>query len=114
MLRETANGEDGNLWQVAHDLKEAREVLGAVEARALAGVAAILSEAADSLSRTAERLEKMAPQEWMTAEEAAAYVRRTPEAFHKLVLNEGVPRHRISGQRYLYSRLEIDAWIMGR
>jgi excisionase family DNA binding protein len=80
----------------------------------LAGVAEVLARAIDRAVEAVERLEKMHPSEWMTAEEAAAYVRRTPEAFHKLVLNEGVPRHRISGQRYLYSRAEIDAWIMGR
>jgi hypothetical protein len=90
-------------------LKEARRILKDVEVQALAGVAEMLARAIDRAVEAVDRLEKMHPSEWMTAEEAATYVRRTPEAFHKLVLNEGVSRHRISGQRYLFSRLEIDA-----
>jgi hypothetical protein len=54
-----------HLEEVARDLKNAREILEAVEARTLAGVAAVLSEIAENLSRTAERLERQRPVEWM-------------------------------------------------
>lgn len=42
-----------NLEDVVHNLS-ARQVLGAVETRALAGVAAVLSKIAENLSHTAE------------------------------------------------------------
>jgi hypothetical protein len=53
-LRDASNEDGMNLEEVARDLKVAREVLGAVEARTLAGVAAMLFEVAENLSRTAE------------------------------------------------------------
>ena len=114
MLRETSNGDDGNLEEVARDLKEARAALGAIEAQTLAGVAATLSGAADSLSRTAERLEKMAPQEWMGPEEAAAYLGKSIHAFQKAVAQESVPRHYLTGRRPLFNRRELDDWLLGR
>jgi hypothetical protein len=43
-----------NLEEVTRNPKNTREVLGAVETRTLAGVAAMLSEVAENLSRTAE------------------------------------------------------------
>jgi hypothetical protein len=42
------------LEEVTRDFKNVREVLGAVEARNLAGVAAMLCEIAENLARTAE------------------------------------------------------------
>jgi hypothetical protein len=54
LLQDTGNGDGMNLEEVASDLKNAREVLGAVETKTLAGVAAMLSEVAENLSRTAE------------------------------------------------------------
>jgi len=48
------NGDGMNLEEVARNPKNAREVLGAVKTRTLAGVAAMLSEVAENLSRTAE------------------------------------------------------------
>ena len=54
MLRDTGNGDGMNLVEeVARDLN-AREILGDTETRTLAGVAAMLSEVAENLSRTAE------------------------------------------------------------
>jgi hypothetical protein len=50
----TGYGDGMNLEEVARDRKNAREVLGAVKARTLVGVAAMLSEVAENLSRTAE------------------------------------------------------------
>ena len=103
-----------NLEEVARDLKNAREVLEAVEARTLAGVAAMLSEIAENLSRTAERLEKMAPQEWMGPDEAATYLGKSQNAFQKAVAQEGVPRHYLTGRRPLYNRRELDDWLLSR
>jgi excisionase family DNA binding protein len=114
VLRETVNGEGRNLREVARDLKEAKEVLGAIEARTLAGVAATLSEAADSLSRTAERLERMGLQEWMGPDEAAAYLGRSKHAFQKAVAHEGVPKHYLTGRRPLFNRRELDEWLLNR
>ena len=54
LLPDTGNGDGMNLEEIARDLKNAREVLGTIEARTLAGVAAMLSEIAEKLSRTAE------------------------------------------------------------
>ena len=54
MLRDTGNGDGMNLEEVARDPKNAREVLGAVETRNLAGVVAMLCEIAENLYRTAE------------------------------------------------------------
>ena len=103
-----------HLEEVARDLKNAREVLEAVEIRTLAEVAATLSGAADSLSRTAERLEKMAPQEWMGPEEAAAYLGKSRHAFQKAVVQENVPRHYLTGRRPLFNRREVDEWLLSR
>ena len=114
MLRDTGNGDGMNLEEVARDLKNTREVLGAVEARTLAGVAAMLSEIAENLSRTAERLEKMAPQEWMGSEEAAAYLGKSRHAFQKAVTQEAIPRHYLTGRRPLFNRRELDEWLLSR
>jgi len=53
VLRDTGNEDDMNLEEVARDL-HAREVSGPINTRTLAGVAAMLSEAAENLSCTAE------------------------------------------------------------
>ena len=114
LLRDTGNGDGMNLEEVARDLKNARKVLGAVEARTLAGVAEMLSEVTVNLSRTAERLEKMAPQEWMGPDEAAAYLGKSRHAFQKAVAQESVPRHYLTGRRPLYNRRELDDWLLSR
>lgn len=77
-------------------------------------VAATLSEVADSLSRTAERLEKMAPQEWMGPEEAAAYLGKSKHAFQKAVAQEGIPKHYLTGRCPLFNRRELDEWLLRR
>ena len=114
MLRDTGNEDGMNLEKVARDLKTAREILEAVEARTLVGVAAMLSKAADNLSHTADRLEKMVPQEWMGPEEAAAYLGKSRHAFQKAVAQEGVPRHFLTGRRPLFNRRELDEWLLSR
>ena len=104
-----------NLEEVARDLKSAREVLDAVEARrTLAGVAAVLSEVAENLSRTAERLERQRPVEWMDTKQAAAYLGISPGSFANAVASEDIPKHYFTGRKPKFSRQELDAWLMRR
>lgn len=96
-------------------LKEVRRVLDGVEATALSGVAVVLIEAAEGLSQTAKHLSDTRPTDWMTAERAAAYLGfKSVQAFEKVVLREGVPRHYVSERRPLYNRIELDEWLMNR
>ena len=53
LLRDTGNRDGMSLEEVAHNVS-AKEVLGAVETRALAGGAVVLSRIAENLSCTAE------------------------------------------------------------
>ena len=68
---------------MARTLSEVKDALLRYEMTTLAGVAATLAEAAESLAHTARELHELCAEEWMDAEEAAAYVRRTPKAFEK-------------------------------
>ena len=74
-------------------LSEARRILDGVEATALGGVAQMLAETAESLARTARELKGISPDEWLTFEEAAAYLKKTPKAFEKVVARGEVPKH---------------------
>ena len=112
MLRDTGDEDGMNLEEVARDLKNAREVLGTIEARTLVGVAAILSEVAENLSRTAQRLER--PVEWMDTNQAAAYLGISPGSFANAVASEGIPKHYFTDRKPKFSRQELDAWLMRR
>jgi excisionase family DNA binding protein len=114
LLRDTGNGDGMNLEEIARDLKNAREVLGTIEARTLAGVAAMLSEVAENLSRTAERLERQRPVEWMDTKQAAAYLGISPGSFANAVASEDIPKHYFTGRKPKFSRQELDAWLMRR
>lgn len=100
--------------ETARALSEAREALRGYEASALAGVAATLSEAAESLAKTARDLREVNQDEWMDVEQAAAYLNRTPKTFRNIVATEDVPRHYLTERGILFSRKEIDEWLMGR
>jgi excisionase family DNA binding protein len=102
------------LSETARGLEEAKRILEGVEVQTLSDVALVLSEAAENLSRTAKRLEKMAPQEWMGPDEAAAYLGKSKHAFQKAVAQEGVPKHYLSGRRPLFNRAELDEWLLSR
>ncbi|MDP9437505.1 MAG: helix-turn-helix domain-containing protein [Actinomycetota bacterium] len=52
--------------------------------------------------------------EWLTPQEAASYLRRTPEAFRKLVQRENVPHHFLTGRNALFSKSELDRWLRKR
>ncbi len=56
----------------------------------------------------------MSREEWMDAEEAAAYLRRTPKAFEKVVAKGEIPKHYLTERGILFSRKELDEWLMGR
>ena len=114
MLRDTGNEDGMHLEEVARDLKNAREILEAVETRTLAGVAAMLSEVAENLSRTAERLERQRPVEWMDTNQAAAYLGISPGSFANAVASQNIPRHYFTGRKPKFSRQELDAWLIGR
>ena len=113
--RGLTNGALEPLSETAGKLEEVRRVLEGVEAAALSGVAMVLIEAAESLSLTAKHLADTRPAEWMTAQQAAAYLGyESVQAFEKVVAREGVPRHYVSGRKPLYNRAELDAWLMDR
>lgn len=95
-------------------LSEAREVLSSYEASALAGVAETLSEVAESLARTSSELKEAGPDEWMDTEQTAAYLKKTPKTFRNIVAAEDVPRHYLTERGVLFSRKEIDEWLMRR
>jgi sarcosine oxidase gamma subunit len=44
-----------------------------------------LFETAESLARTARELERISPDEWLAFEEEAAYLKKAPKAFEKIV-----------------------------
>jgi excisionase family DNA binding protein len=88
--------------------------VGAPPATALAEVVATLTEVAESLARTARALKEISLDEWMDAEEAAAYLRRTPKAFEKVIAKGEIPKHYLTERGVLFSRKELDEWLMGR
>ena len=98
----------------ARTLSEAREALRGYETSALAGVAATLSEASANLARTARELREISHDEWMDAEQAAAYLKKSPKTFRNIVATEDVPRHYLTERGILFSRKEIDEWLMRR
>ena len=82
---------------------------------ALSGIALALTEAAESLSRTAKELTHIQASEWMTAEQAARYLGcESVEAFVKIAAREGIPKHYLSARAPRYNRTELDAWLLGR
>ena len=104
-----------SLVEVAQTLEEARDALRGYEVAALAGVAATLAEAAESLAHTAGELHEMGREEWMTPDQAARHLNCTStKAFHEVVAKEGVPRHYISDRLPRYSRSELDKWLSTR
>lgn len=123
MLREVGGQDSGPgreatsarvLEKRAEDLAAARRVLEGFEAEALAGVAHLLADTAESLARTVEAMKAAQPNTWMDHEQAAAYLNRTPGAFKELVRTEGIPKHYLSERGILYNRAELDAWLMDR
>ena len=100
--------------EMARKLSEIKDALRTYETTALADVTAMLAEAARSLASTARELHEMSREEWMDAEEAAAYLRRSPKAFEKVVAKGEIPKHYLSERGILFSRKELDEWLMER
>jgi hypothetical protein len=103
---------------LAHDVREIREALVALEADVLSEAAASLAEAAEVLERVAVRLEASRPHEWLSHEEAAVHLRMVDsegkpqvDYLYKLAYSEGIPRHKL-GDRWRYSVKELDEWLM--
>ena len=106
--------EPNPLLGTARELGEAKRILEGVEATALSCVAQMLAETAESLARTARELREMSPDEWMDAEGAAAYLKRTPKAFEKVVAKGDIPKHYVTERGILFSRKELDEWLLER
>ena len=105
-----------DLWGVAEDLRQTRDVLASVEDRAAAAAMRVVLESVDRLSEVVERLYRMQASEWMDSEQAAAYLgaNKSAEAFEKMALKEGVPRHHLSPRLIVYNRSELDGWLLSR
>lgn len=118
MLPETKREQSGardtySLFEVTRPLEEAREILRGFEGTALAGVAAQLSTAAESLADTAESLHRARPSLWVDREGIRAHLAgRTEDQFEKIASE--VPKHYLSERVALYNVLEVDEWLMGR
>jgi hypothetical protein len=115
MSEELTKRTQDPLAEKIRELEEAKHILEDVEVKALSGVALALTEATESLSRTAKDLADMQPTEWMTAEQAAKYLGcESVKAFEKIVAREGIPRHYLSARTPRYNRAELDRWLMER
>ena len=57
---------------------------------------------------------RVAPDEWLTFEEAAVYLKKTPKAFEKVVDQGEIPKHYITERGILFSRKELDEWLLER
>jgi hypothetical protein len=102
-----------SLVGVTRTLEEAREILRGFEETALAGVAAQLSAAAESLAETAEVLHRIRPSQWVDREGIRAHLAgRTEDQFEKIASE--VPKHYLSERVAIYNVLEVDEWVMGR
>jgi excisionase family DNA binding protein len=102
------------LVEVSRDVAVVREVLKGAEERTLAEIATVLAEAAESVARTVEMMRQTQPAEWMDAKQAARYLGKSPDAFEKVVARGEIPRHYLTERNILFSRTELDAWLMDR
>ena len=103
-----------SLAALSHEIRDARAVLDGLEARALAGVAETLTQAANSLAQTAERLEALNPNDLMDADECAVFLRKTRKAFDHLLATTDLPRHYVTERGILFSRREVYGWVLDR
>jgi hypothetical protein len=102
-------------FETVRELAEAKRTLEGAEAKALSGVALVLSEAAESLCRTAKDLANMQPTEWLTTDQAARHLGcESVRAFEKIATREGIPKHYLSARAPRYNRAELDEWLLDR
>jgi hypothetical protein len=104
---------DPHFVETARKLGEARRILEGVEATALGGVEQMLTETAESLVMAACELKGVSPDEWLTFE-AAAYLKKTPKAFEKIVARGEIPRHYLTERGIIFPRKELDEWPLER
>ena len=103
------------LAEKIRELEEAKRILEDVEVKALSGVALALTEAAESLSRTAKDLADTQGAEWMTVEQAAKHLGcESVKAFEKIAAREGIPKHYLSARTPRYNRAVLDRWLLDR
>jgi len=115
MSEEVTKRTQDPLAEKIRELEEAKRILEDVEVKALSSVALALTEAAESLSRTAKELTDIRTAVWMTAEQAAKYLGcESVKAFEKIAAREELPKHYLSARAPRYNRAELDAWLMGR
>ena len=99
--------------ELAKILEEQRDALRSLEATALAGIAAALGEAAESLARTTRELRAERPGLWVDRAGLRRHLAdRTEDQFVKIAAE--VPKHRYTDRVYLYNVLEVDEWLMRR
>lgn len=114
-VRYTAEAEHGfSSVETGIALAEAREALKGYETSALADVAAMLAHTAESLARTARDIRETGYDEWMDADQAAAYLKRTTRAFKNIVAAGDIPKHYLTERGILFSRKELDEWLINR
>ena len=115
MSEEVKKRTQDPLAEKIRELEEAKRIVEDVEVKALSGVALVLTEAVESLSRTAKDLADMRAAEWMTAEQAAKYLGcDSVKAYEKIVAREGLPKHYLSARAPRYNRVELDKWLLER
>ena len=115
MSEEVTKRTQDPLSEKIRKLEEAKRILEDVEVKALSGVALALTEAAESLSRTAKELTDIQASEWMTAKQAARHLGcESAKAFEKIASREGIPKHYLSARAPRYKRAELDSWLLGR
>lgn len=107
-------GRTAQLVAVSREIAVVREVLRGAEERTLVEVAGVLAEAAESMARTVEVVRQTQPAERMDSKQAARYLGKSPDAFEKVVARGEIPRHYLTERNILFSRTELDAWLMGR
>lgn len=107
-------GRTDQLVEVSRDIAAVRDVLRGAEERTLVEVAGVLAEAAESVARTVESVRATQPAEWMDSKQAARYLGKSPDSFEKVVARGEVPRHYLTERNILFSRTELDAWLMSR
>ena len=114
-VRDVAEAEHGaSPVETANTLSEAREALEGYETSALADVAAMLAQTAESLARTVRDLREAGYDEWMDADQAAYYLKRTPKTFRNRVAAGEIPKHYLTERGILFSRKELDEWLINR
>jgi excisionase family DNA binding protein len=114
-VRDVAEAEHGaSPVETANTLLEAREALEGYETSALADVAAMLAQTAESLARTARDLREADYDAWMEVDQAAAYLKRTPKTFRNIVASGEIPKHYLTERGILFSRKELDEWLINR